>query len=562
MKYEVKKYMRDLMVEITSAKSGDQTLKIENYYIHSKYNPVREAEQFAAKNFEQGKIHIILGHGLGYYTEAFKQHSDNTDLIIMEPIEQFSHDENVNYIENEDAIKKVVNKYINKICDINIITIPNYEKFFLDMKELVIKVVRDQLEILKIFENTVNNQTDLWQENFIRNLAFVHKDYDIHSLYQTCELPIVIASGGPSLDKQIPLMKKYKDQFILIAAGSTITSLVKHELEPDYVIVMDGKLNNYKLFEDLQLKRAKLIYGLVTHFKIRETYPQQCFHYFTSECLGLENAYKQFTECEPLYLHGGGSVSSYALSFARYISSGPITFVGQDLAYTDGISHAQSSKKIFKISDTFKKSQGLFETVGYNGGNVLTSHSFLAMKHVIEIILEEFEYRETIFNSTESGLNIDGIENLKFQQFIERYIKDSNSNKKNDLQLNNYIKNENILQGLNNEIDNLNKALRILNDSRILLVSTKSSTTFSVSVLKKLDSNDKKINEAIRDSLINVSAQMIMLKYNSIENSTFLSEQYESIYYKNMGLIENLILLIQTSMTYMKAAIHFINEGS
>jgi len=101
MKYEVKKYMRDLMIEMTSAKSGDQTLKIENYYIHSKYNPVREAEQFAAKNFEQGKIHILLGHGLGYYTEAFKQHSDNTDLIIMEPIEQFSHDENVHYIDNQ-----------------------------------------------------------------------------------------------------------------------------------------------------------------------------------------------------------------------------------------------------------------------------------------------------------------------------------------------------------------------------------------------------------------------------------------------------------------------------
>ncbi|SCY58186.1 motility associated factor glycosyltransferase family protein [Lysinibacillus fusiformis] len=550
------------MIEMTSTKSGDQTLKIENYYIHSKYNPVREAEQFAAKNFEQGKIHILLGHGLGYYTEAFKQHSDNTDLIIMEPIEQFSHDENVHYIDNEEAIKKIVSKYINKVCDINIITIPNYEKFFLELKEIVIKVVQDQLEILKIFENTINNQTNLWQENFIRNLSFLHKDYDIHSLYQTCELPIVIASGGPSLDKQIPLMKKYRDQFILIAAGSTITSLVKHGLEPDYVIVMDGKLNNYKLFEDLQLKRAKLIYGLVTHFKIRETYPQQCFHYFTSECLGLENAYNQFTKHEPLYLAGGGSVSSYALSFARYISSGPVTFVGQDLAYTNGISHAQSSKKIFKISDAFKKSQGLFETVGYNGENVLTSHSFLAMKHVIETILENFKYTETIFNSTEAGLNIDGIENLKFQHFIEQYIAESNEEK--ELQLENYIRNENILQGLSNEIDNLNIALRILNDSRTLLFSTKSSTKFSVSVLKKLDNNDLKINEAIKDSLINISAQIIMLKYNKIEDFTFLSEkeQYEAIYNKNMGIIEDLISLIQLCKNYMKEAIHFINEGS
>ncbi len=37
-------------VEYLESKTGDETLKINNMLIHSKYNPRREAEQICQKN--------------------------------------------------------------------------------------------------------------------------------------------------------------------------------------------------------------------------------------------------------------------------------------------------------------------------------------------------------------------------------------------------------------------------------------------------------------------------------------------------------------------------------
>lgn len=39
------------------------------------------------------------------------------------------------------------------------------------------------------------------------NLYYVHKDQSLKELYNKYDCPVILASGGPSLTKQLPLLK-------------------------------------------------------------------------------------------------------------------------------------------------------------------------------------------------------------------------------------------------------------------------------------------------------------------------------------------------------------------
>ncbi|WP_242852359.1 hypothetical protein [Clostridium butyricum] len=91
------------MYELEKAKDGNYTLKYDGKYIHSRYNPIKEAEQFVNGNrdlLNKNKI-LVYGVGLGYHiNEILKR--NNLVIYVFE--------------WNEEIIKycKMVNKNIFK----------------------------------------------------------------------------------------------------------------------------------------------------------------------------------------------------------------------------------------------------------------------------------------------------------------------------------------------------------------------------------------------------------------------------------------------------------------
>ena len=80
----------ELNVQIEMTKSNTYTLKIlqddKAIYLHSKYNPSQEAENWAQSFYEPGKLFIIIGNGLGYYSTALVARMGVEDtLLIVEP---------------------------------------------------------------------------------------------------------------------------------------------------------------------------------------------------------------------------------------------------------------------------------------------------------------------------------------------------------------------------------------------------------------------------------------------------------------------------------------------
>lgn len=556
--------MKEVVIQIEQSKIEIPTLKINNFYIHSKYNPILEAEKFAARNYKEGSFHIIFGDGLGYYTNAFYNLSkDGRDILVLDPILEIQHDEKIHIDFSEDALKTILREKLDNWKDINLITIPNYNKLFPEYYLKVAEIVRDKMLIKQIFENTINQHSDIWQENYINNLSFLHKDKRIVDLKNRVDCPVIVAAGGPSLTKQLMLMKQYRENYILIAAGSTVTSLMKNDLEPDFVVVMDGKEANFKLFEDLSFNKAKLIYGLVTRYKIREHFNKDAYHYLSTDCYIMEDHYKKITGNEAVKLIGGGSVATYALSFARYLSSGPITMVGQDLAYTNNLSHNATNKNVYKITEQFIKDRNLFEVEGYNGEKVLTAHNFLAMKEVFEAIINDLDNNKLIFNSTEGGVNLIGYKNMKLVDFAEQFLNFKIDRNVFNIGSNMTYTNHTIQMKLNDEIVAYEEGIKLLKENLRLLESTQSKRKFNSNIITKMNLNDKAFNTICNHVAINISAHKIV---NSILNK-FKPEEFETenmkynrVYNQNKELLNQLLELFERAKKLTIRVVHKLEE--
>ncbi|MGB0454369.1 MAG: hypothetical protein ACPGJV_11725 [Bacteriovoracaceae bacterium] len=58
---------------VEHSKSNHKTIKVNGIYIHSRYNPVKEAKSFATASFDENASgYLVLGSGLGYHIDELQ----------------------------------------------------------------------------------------------------------------------------------------------------------------------------------------------------------------------------------------------------------------------------------------------------------------------------------------------------------------------------------------------------------------------------------------------------------------------------------------------------------
>jgi hypothetical protein len=102
----------------------------------------------------------------------------------------------------------------------------------------------------------------------------------------------------------------------------------------------------------------------------------------------------------------------------------PIILLGQDLCYYDNRLYADSAKD----SLGGKYVTHMVEDVDIYGNRVYTYDGFKAMRHDMEVLNLRYRHDIKMYNATEGGLNIHGIENVTFEYIIDKYIKNNAHN--------------------------------------------------------------------------------------------------------------------------------------
>jgi hypothetical protein len=556
MNNEIKEYS---IIEET-AKSGHRIHRINSYYLHSKYDPIREAARFADQHYQKHHLHILFGMGSGHIAKALSDKmSEDEFLIIIEPLDALIDAQ----LNSENEFRRTATFGIRslnsfqKLCDtllierfshrVQVVCSPNYDKLFLDDYRKILAIVNDLVHVQKVHENTVRFFAEEWQRNFILNLFYAFDDIPFKALEGYFDIPVVVASGGPSLTKHIPLLKKIRKHVLLVSSGSTINTLLNCGLEPDFVVTIDGHINNCWHFESIQLDNTKMVYSLLHHEKILERINQRSIFFVPNTQSELKSYAEKLLHKEVPDISGGASVAVYALSMAYHISSGPIALIGQDLAYTDNKTHAEYNKNFQKINEAYMKERGMFYTEGYYGEQVLTDYPFLTMKHNFEKLLHTFTKLERIYNCTEGGAKIEGYQQISFQEFCDRYIDTSKTAAMFDM---NSYPNRDVQEWkaffnrIENEIKLHDQVKRLVEEAVLLLKQNTSNTAFDKKILKRLDQIDEKLKPMFAEGVMALIANPIILdvfnNYLPHENETAV-EAYKRVHARSLDLYSRLL---------------------
>jgi len=429
-------------VTLVMSKSKHPTVKVGNYLLHSIYNPVKEAKKLAEIHYKKNSLHILFGFGLGYLAkELLARMGENDLLLIIEPEQQVirlaleTNDvseliQNGKVIFNNgkdiSSLTQCLQFYMREgfLGRINLIESPNYTILYPGLAQVIVKLLKEcsMLELINV--NTFHTFARLWQENYISNLYQAMRAKPFKSLVNRLSCPVIIAAAGPSLTKQLPLLRTVHNKAFILCSGSAINSLLLGGVEPHAVVTVDGGEANYNHFKGLDIDSIPLFYSLFVHKEIPRNH--------NGIQIVFNEAESSFSQLTNLVLKkdigsvkGGQSVSNFCLDIACQLTSGPVCFVGQDLAYTDNKTHAAGNKGEVKLDpEQINNKPKYTNAKGYYGGSVLTDYVFLGMKKTIENYISNLRNHNDnrpVINATEGGVMIEHVQNMPLNSFINLY---------------------------------------------------------------------------------------------------------------------------------------------
>ncbi|EAJ1099438.1 motility associated factor glycosyltransferase family protein [Campylobacter coli] len=290
-----------------------------------------------------------------------------------------------------------------------------YERFHEDILGLNKKLAEN-------FKNSIvshgNDPLDALQgiEQFVYNLPqmITHPSYkELLSKRKGISDTAIIVSTGPSLTKQLPLLKKYASKATIFCADSSYPILAKHGIKPDYVLSLERIPLTSEFFNnDFGEFDKDILFVLKSYVHPHTTkYLQKNNRNFM-----LVSTYASFIQYLKLdyfgYFNMGKSVANMSYLLTEYLNYKNIILIGQDLAYAkDGFSHTKDYKNLDKHEGHFQRDKGKFQCLAYGGnGKVESSEIWTMFRLIFENDINYFQklFNITTYNCTEGGARIEG----------------------------------------------------------------------------------------------------------------------------------------------------------
>jgi hypothetical protein len=432
-------------VRVTAAQSGEARVIFtksdgEEVRIHSAEDPVkcaRQAMDLLDKSEKEG-IFVLLGFGLGYLAEELLKHFETghamliyeatpllfkTALRARDLTRVFASDK-VRVVVGEDGDDfSIIHNYHHHIVNGKFWVVAHepskrlnegaYERFrnrLEDEKRITLSGVATAIGLGKNFVNT-----------FLQNVpSLLHKP-GVTSLKNVFEgRPAIVVAAGPSLDRNLHLLKKAKSRALIVAVDASLPALVSAGIIPDVCVAIDPLSDNVGLFRDNpRLKEIPFVCLAQYTPDIVKMYPGPLFMNMVEGNIVYQwlRGYWEEKGCIACF---GGSVSHLAFAMAEFMGASTICLTGLDLSFEEKL-HAGDATSLlapegvevpdYRIgADT---AQDIFGEKRY------TLQTFLTFRTSFENRIKSFP--GLVLNATEGGLPVAGAENIRLTDFIEEF---------------------------------------------------------------------------------------------------------------------------------------------
>lgn len=415
-----------------------------NKLLYDNANPMKDVfESVKDRKIKVPNFAVFLGAGMFYTIKSY------VDIYINQKVSEF-----VMYIIEKDLeLFKAVIKHVN------LVNIINHNNCILDIGSEPFEI---HMNMTNMFTRT-SAKSYLKAINFIEDVGpfVIHKDYylncmkaireaskDVLTHYGNCPndsligidntfvnideivkwpgikdlkdkfkgKPGVVVSTGPSLSKNIDLLKGLENKAVIACPDASMQVMKSHGLKPHLVTSLERVPNSAKLFDNIDENDAKDVYfsGVpVLHPLTYKNWP--------GERIVVYRAFATFEwlDVDKGVVDIGPSAGNMAFELLEYLGCDPIILIGQDLAFSDDDkTHAKGSRFGEKEERPVYK-QTLMVPGNYKP-EVKTIRVWETFRRAYVRAVNRTNSK--VINATEGGAKIEGTELMTFQEAINQYI--------------------------------------------------------------------------------------------------------------------------------------------
>ncbi|EAL8000474.1 DUF115 domain-containing protein [Campylobacter jejuni] len=226
----------------------------------------------------------------------------------------------------------------------------------------------------------------------------------------------IVVSAGPSLAKQLSLLKAYQDKAVIFCADGALSMLEKEGIIPDYVTNLDFTDLAMKFFQNKENKTSLNMLSCATHPSL--------VHFLDNKSVVLRDdpLYQRFNLNDFGYIDTGTHVSHFSYTLALALGFKNIIMIGQDLAFDE---EGNSHSKGFDFGEKFSGEENIdkLKVTAYAGkGEVLTHITWNDYRIKLEYLFACNDQKAKFYNATEGGARINFTEELSFKECCEKLL--------------------------------------------------------------------------------------------------------------------------------------------
>ena len=426
-------------ISLLDTREESKSIKISynniSYRLNSSYRPVEEAVKWSEQYKLTDMYTNISMFGLGnaiFARQIINKLRDDDKMFIYEPcadiflyvIQHFDitdilEKENVYIIVegiNDDDFYLILKEnmdWTNVHCQTFCLH-PMYDKVFSISYKKYLMYIKNNIQTILINRNTYEYISEFTVKNTIENFKYFREsnvDMDFYDDFPK-DVPAIIVSAGPSLNKNIEYLREAKGKAVIIVVDRALGSLLNKNIEPDFVITLDSSKTMEYVTNDSEIS-FPLLCTMDASISIMNAHKGRKIFYSVK---GYPKYIFEKLNKKTSHLNPGGSVSTGAFSVCVGLGFKTIILVGQDLAYSDDNStHAEG---IIGYEDD--KLQVFDEVEGIDGKLIGTRYDWYIYLTWLQDAIKSFPDINVI-DATEGGAKIQGTKIMKLRDAINLY---------------------------------------------------------------------------------------------------------------------------------------------
>ncbi|EMT52253.1 hypothetical protein I532_11389 [Brevibacillus borstelensis AK1] len=421
-------------VKVESARTGVETLSVQTEkginYIHSRYDPVSEAEKIMAEysDIEKDTHVFFYGVGMGYHIEWFIEKHPDVPFSVYEPemdffrlltAEKKLESWNPKFLRNmylgdsSETISKNLTHFVDVVKEkVILIILPSYERIFTEKTRKFVAEFRNVVYTNAAYQyaNVVFSKRQ--PINSIVNLTTTLKTPNIlNEKPQSFQgKPAILVAAGPSLDLEYENLRYIKENGLayIFSVGSAINSLIENGIYPDAACTYDGKEANHLVFSKVVergITDIPLFYGSMVGYETVQKYPGPMMHFMVGGDYFSSFVLKRLNDTPVDFVNPAKSIAIITLQLLYKLGCNPIILAGQNFAYTQDRTYAQGMAFNNELSTTHMEQAIVVKDV--EGNDVYTNRGLNSFREEMESHIAKLSDLEVI-NTTKGGARIKG----------------------------------------------------------------------------------------------------------------------------------------------------------